>query len=200
MGHTPDPLLQLVARLHAPALGGQHLQQAELGARQLGVPAVEKCLVQRRVDHQARHLNPLVDGRGARHVRPPDGRVHPRHELVHSERLGQVVVAADPERVDLVLLRGSRADHDHRDLDVVRPERLDHPPAVHARQHQIDHRDIRSLEPDLADRPVAAVGPFDVHPGMSQMRGHRIGDHAVVLGDQDARHDALLPSRICADR
>ena len=75
------------------------------------------------------------------------------HELLHPERLREVVVGADLEAVHLVVLRPSRRDHDDRDRDPLLAQRARDPPAVLAGQHQVDHRDVGALEPDLARAP-----------------------------------------------
>ena len=97
--HPPDPLLQLVAGERAARLAGQHVQQPELGAasgRRRAPSRIAGC----------RSVSITRPGASTRPASRPDGR-HPRaaqhrldpgDQLAHAERLGQVVVAADPQR------------------------------------------------------------------------------------------------------
>ena len=78
-------------------------------------------------------------------------------ELLHGERLDEIVVGADLECMDTVVLRPSCADHDDRRPDAFRSRLLDEAPAVHAGQHQVDDADLGILEPQPGESrlPVA---------------------------------------------
>src|SRR6266536_1059827 len=62
------------------------------------------------------------------------GGVHARDELGHRERLHEVVVGADVERVHAVVLGPARADDDDRRADPLGASALDHAPAVALRE------------------------------------------------------------------
>ena len=78
-------------------------------------------------------------------------------ELLHGERLDEIVVGADLEGMDTVVLRASCADHDDRRSDAFRSRLLDEAPAVHTGQHQVDDTDLGVLESQArqARLPVA---------------------------------------------
>jgi hypothetical protein len=150
--------------------------------------------VQVGVDGQAGSLDRLRLGPHGRHAGSAQHRLHPGHQLAHAERLGQVVVAPDLQRMHLVVLGApGRDDHDRR-LDPLAAQRLGDPPAVHSWQHQIDDGHIRALVAQLSHRPLAILGDLDVHPGAPQMGRHRVGDHPVVLGDQYPCHATIVRS------
>ena len=125
------------------------------------------------IDHEPGRLDPLdrivVPDADAR---SPQRRLHPRHQLRHPERLGQVVVGAQSQSVHLVLLRTARADHDHRHLRSLGPQTLGDLPAVHARQHQVDDRDVGPFEAQFAHRLVAGRRDLDGVARVPQMRCH----------------------------
>ena len=143
------------------------------------------------VDHQTLGDDRLGAGRRL-HARTAQHRLHPRDQLAHAERLAQVVVAADAERVHLVVLGAARADDHDRRLDALRAQRLGDPPAVGAGQHQVDHGHVGALVAELRDRAVAVLGDLDVHARAAQVRRHGVGDHVVVFGDQDSRHALIV--------
>ena len=64
--------------------------------------------------------SPQRDDVGALQQRPAQPRAHARQQLLGPERLGQVVVGAEPERADLVGRVVARAEDQHRQSDPVR--------------------------------------------------------------------------------
>ena len=77
----------------------------------------------------------------------PGGRADARgDELAHRERLDEVVVGPDLERVDTVVLGATRGDDDDRRADALGARRLDELPAVQLGEHQVEHADVRVLE------------------------------------------------------
>ena len=84
--------------------------------------------------------------------------MHARDELLHRERLDEVVVGADLERVHAVVLGAAGADDDDRRADALGARGLlDEAPAVEAGQHQVEHEDVGALVAQPRE-PVLARG------------------------------------------
>ena len=115
-------------------------------------------------------------------------RLHASHELGHAERLGEVVVGAQRQRGDLVVLVAARADGEDRRHQALVACALDQPPAVQARQHQVDDAHVGPLEAQLAQALGAVLRPFDVESRGAQMGPHRPRDDAVVLDHEYCGH------------
>ena len=140
------------------------------------------------IDAQAGKLECLLALRGRGDARPASERLHARHELGHPERLGEVVVGAERQGSDLVVLVAACADGKDRSHQALVARTLDQPPAVQARQHEIDDADVGPLEAQLAQALGAVVSPFDVESRGAQMRPHRPRDDAVVLDYEHCSH------------
>ena len=87
-----------------------------------------------------------------------------------------------------VVLGAPRRDDDDRRADPLRARRLDQLPAVELRQHQVEHADVRVLEAQPRQPELAAPDHDRVEPGRREMPRHAVGDHVVVLDDQDLAH------------
>ena len=117
-----------------PLLAGEGVEEAELGRRQLGALAVDVRLDVVGVEAELLDLDLVAATRlglaDATACRGADA----GRELLHRERLHEVVVRADLEGVDAVVLRASRGDDDDRRADPLVARLLDHAPAVDARE------------------------------------------------------------------
>src|SRR6266487_5165619 len=129
---APHALQQLIASHDTASLQGQRVQEAELRRCQLGALAVYERLHFARVDPKLLELDRLAALRGLRADATAHRGLDARHELLHRERLDEVVVGPDLERVDAVVLGPARADDDDRRPDALRAGRLDHAPPVAA--------------------------------------------------------------------
>ena len=116
---------------------------------------------------------------------PAQHGVDPREQLGERERLGDVVVGAEPQRGDLVELVLARRQHDHRDQVVGGAQRGEHlqpvlPGQVDVEQDQPEVLDLglgQRVEPVARDRGgVAGELEVERQPG---------GDRVVILDDQD---------------
>ena len=94
---------------------GEVEQELELGGREVHLVTVHASAALVGVEHH------LADGdhasgtvRACASLDPPEQRRHPGHELTGAERLGHVIVGTDAEPDDLVGLRVTRRDHEHR--------------------------------------------------------------------------------------
>jgi hypothetical protein len=72
-------------------------------------------------------------------------RAHSSGQLLHRERLHEVVVGADLERVNAVVLGPPCGDDDDGRADALVSSLLDDAPAVDAGQHEIEDADVRPL-------------------------------------------------------
>src|ERR1041385_7643006 len=173
--------LQLPAELrdvgvHRPAQHGRvvppHLLHQLLAAQHRAV-GLEQCPEQiellRTEPHRRSSTAHLADrgvdldlpepGRRARRAGgtgPPEQRLDAGQELEHPERLGDVVVGAEPESADLVLLLPPRREHQHRGAVAPVAHRLEHPETVHAGDHEIEDDEVEParFERREAGRPV----------------------------------------------
>src|SRR5581483_12040912 len=110
---TPHLLQELVAGHDAPAVERERVQQLELRGRETRAPALDERLYLARVDPQLLDLDRVATPL----LRRPDAATRRRadtcDQLTHRERLDEVVVGADLERVDAIVLRpAGRHDHD----------------------------------------------------------------------------------------
>ena len=81
------------------------------------------------------------------------GRAHAGDELVHRERLHEVVVRAELERAHAVQLAAARAHDDDRYADAFLARGLDHAPAVELGKHQVEHADVGAARSAAARAP-----------------------------------------------
>ena len=188
---APDSLEQLVPARHAAAVLCQRVEQPELGRRQLGVLAVDERLHRAGVDPQ------LLDHQllaavlvQAAHAAARRG-LDAGDELLHRERLDQVVVGADLERVHAVVLGAARRDDQDRRADPLGARLLDQRPAVEAGQHQIEHEHVGPLVPQPCEADLARTHADRVEPGRVEVLRHALGDRVVVFDDQDLGHAIL---------
>ncbi|OLB82132.1 MAG: hypothetical protein AUI14_01110 [Actinobacteria bacterium 13_2_20CM_2_71_6] len=193
---VPDPFQQFLAGHHGTARLRQLLQDAELLAGQL----------QRLAGPGDRALglveDEIPDGqyrRGGRRRAPAQG-PYPRYQLVKGERLGQVVVGAQPQPLDPVgdgtaggqhQHPGQRAGGDQIGADVV-PRYTGQVPVEH---HHVVPGDEGHLVPA---RPV--VRDIDGHAFPAQPPGDRLGQIALVLHHQDPHARLPVSSRCTATR
>lgn len=116
------------------------------------------------------------------------------HQLARAVRLGHVVVRAQLQAEQDVVL--GRAGGEHQDGDVVvRAQHPAHPEPVDHREHQIQDDQVRG---DPAGR-VQRGPPVVDHGGGVTLReqgaSYQLGLHLVVLGDQHMCAHAADPKR-----
>jgi hypothetical protein len=153
---APDLVEQLRARMDTLGVGHQEVQQAELGRAEADFLAVGGNTVGRRIQAQTTEFDRIL-GR-LRRV-PPQHGLDPRHQLARAEGLGDVIVGAKLEAVNLVALAGAGGEHDDRQA-----------PGAHVAAQQTGENRCRSCPaassraaPDRATRPAPVAAPFR-HP------------------------------------
>ena len=107
---APDLVEQLRAREHAFWMRHEEMQQAEFRGADLQRLAVAGQAVCDRVQLQAAHVDDVVGELGRAAAARPDA----GHQLLGREGLGDVVVGAGFQAVDLVLLGALGGEHDDR--------------------------------------------------------------------------------------
>jgi hypothetical protein len=189
---TPDLLEQLVPRHHSRALLGEGVEEPELGRRETGTAAVQIGLDADGVEPQLLDLDLLAAlGRLRANASPRGGR-DAGDQFPHRERLDQVVVGAQPERVHSVVLAAARAHDDDRRADPRRARRLDQLPAVERGKHEVDDADFRLFVPEPREAGHAVGDPTRLESCLGEMSRHALGDHVVVFDDQDFRHSPMV--------
>src|SRR6185437_5990631 len=120
-------------------------EQPELRRRQVRALAVDVRLHLARVDAQLLDLDRLATRRLLAADAAARSGAYARDELLHRERLHEIVVGADLERVHTVVLGAARGDDDDRRADPLRANGLDQLPAVEAGEHQGEDAGVRLL-------------------------------------------------------
>ena len=158
-GVAPDPLEQLVAREHEPAVIQQLPEQVELLRRELDLVVADANLATPCVDVQVAVVHRLALALAALGRRAAEDRLDARDELTGIERLRQVVVGADLEPDDLVDVLVTRRQHQDRHVARL-ANTARHLDPVDVRQHQVEDDQSGHLLCDLRERihhPLAKI-------------------------------------------
>src|SRR5439155_4318478 len=148
---APDLLQQLVAGDDTAALEGQLIEQPELRWSQARALAVDEGLHLSWVDAELLDLD-RVASLGVVAAECSSRRcAYASNQLVHRERLDQVVVRSDLQRVHAVVLGAPGADDDDRSRDPFGSSALDDAPTVTAGEHQVEDANIRALEAEAGE-------------------------------------------------
>ena len=140
------------------------------------------------VDIEVTDANRPVLAGVAAAIDPAEDRVDAGDDLARAERLGHVVVGADPEADEDVGLGVAGGQHQHRDGAVG----LD-PPAgfdpVEARRRQVEDDEVGAQRAAELDPGGPVGGGLDGETLGAEASGERVGDELLVLDDGDrARH------------
>ena len=188
-------------------VGHQVGEQLELGGRQRDRAPGAQHLVADGVEFEVARDEPAVVGgaAGAAQDRPDAG-----DQLLQAERLGDVVVAARGQAVDLVLDAVLGGEEEHRQpvggaRRGARPassrSRLDHREAVHVGQHHVEHHQVGALAGDGGQRVGAGGRGDDLEADEPQGGGEQLPDVGFVVDDQQAGlgrvHGVLRPDGGC---
>ena len=174
------PSLLARERVHEPELGRGQLRAGSVDVR-LHVVGVESQLFDH--DRVAATRLGLADTTAR-------GGAHAGGELLHRERLDEVVVGTDLERVHAIVLGATGGHDDDRRSDPLVPRLLDHAPAVDAREHEVEHAHVGAFVSKSREAGLAVRDADCVEPGRLEVARHAAGDDVVVFDDEDLRHPA----------
>jgi hypothetical protein len=119
--------------------------------------------------------------------RAPEQRFDTGEELEHAERLGDVVIGAEPEPANLVGLLAPRGENQHRHAQSVFAQRAQHAISIEARQHQIQNHQIGVALPRALETTRTAFGDIDLVALDLEVVPQAEGEVGVVLDDEDSR-------------
>ena len=153
-----------------PLLACERVDEPELGRGQLGARSVDVRLDVVGVEPELLDLDLVAAPRLGLADAATRGRAHARCELLHRERLHEVVVGADLERVDAVVLRAARGDDDDRRADPLVARLLDHAPAVDPGKHEVEDADVGALVAQTREPRLAVRDADGVEPAVSRCR------------------------------
>lgn len=141
-----------------------------------------------RVDDQRTAPERLVrDGLGAPRALPAAPQQGPDagHQLTGAVRLGHVVVRAEIEPQQQIVLGAAGRQHQHRHFPVLGTEHPHHVQAVRARHHHIEHQEIGLPVPDLGESREAVADDRDRMALVFEVAAYEFGLFLVVFGDYD---------------
>ena len=113
--------------------------------------------------------------------------MHAGDDLGERERLGDVVVAADREPLDLVRGVVPGGEEEHRDVDAVAAEPLRDRDAVEVREHDVEDDEVGPEVLDPGQRVPTVGRRGDLEALVAERGGHRVGDRRLVVDDQHPR-------------
>ena len=171
--HERAGLPQRLVAAHEPVAVAERLEVVEVDPQVAGQPC-------------QRRLRAHVAGAA-------DDAAHARDELLVVEGLGQVVVGAGGEALELVGLQAARRQHDDGDVLGARvltkaPHQLE---AAHARHHHVGDHHVGDLLEDGGERLVAVAGQAHLEAGGTELHLEEPRDGGLVLHDQHAAGDLL---------
>jgi len=168
-----------------PGVAHQVLQHRELAGRQGDLHLAPVHPVPCRVQHK------VADGQRRRPLRCAAAQQRPQPGQQHhqGERLGEVVVGTEVERVGLVVLAVLRGEHEHRRPHLRGAQPLQHPVPRQPRQHDVEHDDVEAA----LGRPPQAVLAVVRHHHHMALRGQPaadlLGERHLVLHEQHPHVD-----------
>ena len=184
---APHLLQQLALGDELALVADEHLEQLPLDRRQ--VDRLAGGVDDRRGDE----VDGEVVGGDDRRLRgrpvPAHGGPQPGEQLVHAERLGDVVVGAGVEGGDLVAFGAPRRQHDDGHVGPA-AEPLDHLDPVDAGQPEVEQHDVGVRLPGGDQRLLAGRGQVDLVAACDEVEAQRPADRRLVVDDEHAGHRA----------
>ena len=172
-------------RLRQHPVGVEHevAQQLELGGGDLDDPARPAHLV--RVVVELEVMERQRRGAGLVAAGPPQDGADAGHDLLEAEGLGDVVVAAHREPLDLVLDRVTRGDKDDRQQPAGLPQPAGHLEPVHVGEHDVEDDEVGVVLRGAGDRRPPVAGHGHVEAGEPQRGREQLTDVGLVLDDEE---------------
>ena len=136
---------------------------------------------------------PVLARPGAR--RPAQHGLHPLDQLLDAERLGDVVVAAEPQALDLVLGGVAGGEEDDRDPGagaLVLAQAAGHLEAVEVGEHHVEHDQVGPAALDRVERGRARSPPARPRSRCSRGPWPR---SSVMCSSSSTEHQRLLAWR-----
>jgi hypothetical protein len=122
-------------------------------------------------------------GPRVRHPRASEHGSDPGVQLIHGERLGEVVVGARLETVDLVAFVAARREDDDGRRGLA-PNAPDHIDAIEIGQAQVEQHQVRSVGVPEAHRFVSRGGGEDFVSAAAEVLGQGLSSAGFVLDEQ----------------
>ena len=183
---VPRPLQELLGADHTAFGGDENFEHGELLPGQRDVPAVPVDLAAERVQPQA---SDLPHGRPA--VRAPAVECpEPEHELPQLERLGEVVVGAEPEPGGLVVKPVRGGEHQDRHAAAGSDDALGDLVTGGPGNVAVEDGDVVGVDAQQIQRRVAVTGDVGRDRFQAQPIADGLRHVRLVLDDQHthARH------------
>src|SRR5580698_5811155 len=175
------------ARVGYNAAGADHeaMQDVELLAGEMNLLAAPGDVTLDRVETNLADLNRRVFGANGR-LDAADGRAHTRNQFARAERLGDVIVGAQVERLYLFFFLVAHCQHENRQArrgGANAAQRLHAADArhVHVEKHRIERRRSEQLQ-----RLFAARGFGHLEPEFRERRPQRPADCGLVVDHKNA--------------
>ena len=187
---APHALQELVAGEDAALLAGERVHEPKLRRGQLRALAVDERLHVVGVEAELLDHDRVAAARLGLADAAAGRRAHARGQLLEGERLDEVVVRADLERVHAVVLRSARGDDDDRSADPSeRACSMTRQPSIPGK-HEVEHADVGPLVAKAGEPGLAVRDADRVEARRLEVARHAASDDVVVLDDQDLRHPA----------
>ena len=183
----PDVAEDLTLRPHLPRVSHEVFENRELTARQLDVSVAAGHPARARVEAEVTRRQ---HGRALGGTAAYEGS-DARDQHGERERLGDVVVSASLERLDLVLVAISGRQHEDRRPVVLGAQCRTHLPAAHAGHHQVEHDGVVRVLARHPEPVDAVVGHVDRESFGHETTSNSFGEGDLVVDDQDAHRPSL---------
>ena len=175
-------LENLALREHAARVQQEEAEQVELGRGEVDPVVGAEDLVASLVEDEIVEAQDIARQLA---VRAAQDRLHAGDDLREAERLRHVVVAAGPERLDLVVDAALGGEEEDRGLEPTLPEALPDLEPVDVGKHPVEHDQIGLERHHGGERVAAVAGLLDVEPLVAQGGRDGIDDRRLVVHDQD---------------
>ena len=189
----PYVLQDLPLRQNAAGVEHEIAQQRELGCGERDRRLSAEDFVPPLVEDE---IGEAQDVAGQHTCGAPQDRLDPRDDLGEAERLGDVVVAAGAQRLDLVLRRVLRREKEHCCFESLVAQATTDLNALDVGEHPVEHDEVRLETRDGGERVAPVVRLFDLIALVAKGGRDCIDDRLLVVDDKDA----LLGARVAVQR